>query len=173
MASDKAAGHLTALPAPFPTSMAGSPPAGQSVDPQFCALPSAPPAPEDPQFCALPTPPPAPDFIAPPSYSPTPVQTHSYPVAAGPGGYAQVPGQAPYYGPPYTDQSGYPGQKYGPGPGFGPPGPSVHMGGAPPVVTMQIVLDPGVTMLQVPPANNSLIMSSMGTRCLSTLITGI
>ena len=149
MAFDKAAGHSTAFPEPFPTSMAGSPPAGQSVDPQFCAPPTAPPAP---------------DFIAPPSYSPTPVQTHSQPVAACPGGYAQVPGQAPYYGPPYIDQSGYPGQGYGAGPGFGPPAGYVHVGGAPPVVTTQIVSGPGVTMLQVQPANNSLIVSSMGTR---------
>ena len=158
MASDKEASQSTALPAPFPTSMAGSPPAGQYVDPQFCAPSTAAPAP---------------GFVTPPSYSPTPVQTQGYALAAGPGGYAQVPGQAPYCGPPYSDQSGYPGQGYGAGPGFGPTAGYVHMSGAPPVVTTQIVSGPGVTMLQVPPVNNSLIVSSMGTRCLSLLITGI
>ena len=144
---------------PFPPAMADSPLVGQSTDPKFSAQPTAPPAP---------------GFIAPPSYSPTPVQTQGYPLVAGAGGYGQVPGQAPYYGPPYSDQSGYPpGQGYVAGPGYGPPVGYVPAGAAAPVVTTQVVSGPGITVLQAQPVNNSLIVSAMGTRCLPSLITGI
>jgi hypothetical protein len=145
MASDKEASHATALQPPFPSAMTDSPPAGQPAGPQFCA-PS--------------TSSPPPGFAVPPSYSPTPVQTQGYALASGPGGYAPAPGQAPYYGQPYSDQSGYP-QVYGAGPGFAPPAGYVHVSCASPVVTTQIVSGPGVTMMQVQPANNSLIVSSM------------